>query len=154
MVESKNTLIKERLLAIGIEAKTVDNIIKNDKVVANFEQVLDLAAVKECPKEKGNLLYALTTKGKNLHKEVLPVFVRMIMENKWSRIQQIDAGVDFITAMNQKFGKDYRVTDAELATFEAETGVGVVVTPEQIDQYVEQAFKDKAEQIDAKKTRL
>jgi glutaminyl-tRNA synthetase len=151
MVEAKNSLMKERLLAIGIEPKTVDNIIKNDKVVANFEQVLDMAGVKECPKEKGNLLYALTTKGKNLHKEVLPVFVKMIVENKWSRIQQIDAGVDFITEKNQKVGKDYRVTDSELASFEAFTGVGVVVTPEQIDQFVGQAFKDKADQIEAKK---
>jgi hypothetical protein len=145
MVEAKNSLMKERLLAIGIEPKTVDNIIKNDKVVANFEQVLDMAGVKECPKEKGNLLYALTTKGKNLHKEVLPVFIKMIVENKWSRIQQIDAGVDFITEKNQKVGKDYRITDPELASFEAFTGVGVVVTPEQIDQFVGQAFKDKAD---------
>jgi hypothetical protein len=145
MVEAKTTVMKERLLAIGIESKTVDNILKNDKVVANFETVLDLAGVKDCPKETGNLLYALTTKGKNLHKEVLPQFVKMIMDNKWSRIAQIDAGVEFVTKKTQSVGKDYRITEAELAAFEAETGVGVVVTQEQIEQLVEQAFKDKAD---------
>lgn len=78
--------IKDRLLAIGIEAKTVDNILKNDKVVANFETILNLAGINEAPKEKGILLYALTTKGKNLNKEVLPAFVKMIVEGKWNRI--------------------------------------------------------------------
>jgi hypothetical protein len=145
MVEAKTEVMKARLLAIGIEAKTVDNILKNDKVVANFETVLDLAGVKECSKETGNLLYALTTKGKNLHKEVLPVFVKTITDSKWNRIAQIDAGVEFVTKKTQSVGKDYRITEQELPVFEAETGVGVVVTPEQIEALVEQAFKEKAD---------
>jgi len=57
----------------------------------------------------------------------------MIMENKWSRIQQIDAGVEFITDKNQKVGKNYRIDISELPLFESFTGVGVVVTQEQID---------------------
>lgn len=149
MVEAQNAAMKERLLAIGIEAKTVDNILKNQKVVANFAEVLDLAQVKECPKEKGALFYALTTKGKNLHKEVLPYFVRMIVDNKWTRTSQIDAGVEFIGDKNKTIGKDYRLAEDQLAEFEAQTGVGVVITQEQINEWVELAFKEKAEQISA-----
>jgi hypothetical protein len=97
MVEAKHAAMKERLLAIQIESKTVDNILKNDKVVAQFELILDMAGVKECSREKGNLLYAVTTKGKNLHKDLLVHFVRAIMDGKWNRISQVDAAVDYIT---------------------------------------------------------
>ena len=45
MVEAKESAMKGRLLAIGIESKTVDNILKNDKVVANFEAILDIAGI-------------------------------------------------------------------------------------------------------------
>jgi len=86
MVEANDSAMKQRLLAIGIDSKTVDNIIKNDKVVANFEVILDIAGIKECPKKQGDLLYALTTKGKNLPKDVLPTFVAMIMNDKWVRV--------------------------------------------------------------------
>ena len=86
MVEASSKPIKDRLLAIGIEAKTVDNILKNDKVVANFQTILDLAGINECSKEKGILLYALTTKGKNLSKDILPAFVKTIVDGKWSKV--------------------------------------------------------------------
>lgn len=110
-----------------------------------------MAGVSECSRDKGNLLYALTTKGKNLHKDLLVHFVRAIMDGKWTRIAQVDAGVEFATTKVQKVGKDYRITDAEMPEFEAETGVGVVVTQEQIDTLVDKAFKERAAQIEAEK---
>ena len=55
----------DRLAAIGIEANTIVNILKNEKVTARFMEVLDLAKVVDSlPKEKGALLYAVTTKVK------------------------------------------------------------------------------------------
>ena len=116
MVET--TGMKDRLLAIGIEAKTVDNILKNAKVMEMFETVLNLSGLKECPKEKGALLYSLTTKGKNLSKETLPHFVKMIVDNKWTRVAQLDAGVEFIKKQTQTIGKEYTITDADTASFD------------------------------------
>ena len=130
MVEANDSAMKQRLLAIGIDSKTVENIIKNDKVVANFEVILDIAGIKECPKKQGDLLYALTTKGKNLPKDVLPTFVAMIMNDKWVRVAQIDAGVEYFTNKIKKVGKDYKLTEADMPEFEAESGVGIVVTQE------------------------
>jgi len=58
MVES----LKTRLLAIGIEEKTADNICKNDKLKKRFPEVLDMAGVTECKKAVGALIYQLVTK--------------------------------------------------------------------------------------------
>ena len=55
---------EERLIAIGIEAKTVANILKNKSVTDKFMEVINIAMINECPKEKGALLYAATTKSK------------------------------------------------------------------------------------------
>jgi hypothetical protein len=56
--------IEQRLAAIGIEAGTITNILKNKAVTAKFTEVLNLSGLNSCPKEKGALLYAVTTKVK------------------------------------------------------------------------------------------
>ena len=62
MVE--NNTPKDRFLAIGIEPKTVDNILKNKALTEKFVKVLDFAKTTECPKEKGALFYAMASKPK------------------------------------------------------------------------------------------
>jgi len=62
MVDATN--IEQRLLAIGIEAGTVANILKNKTVTSKFIDVLNFSGLTTCPKEKGALLYAVTTKVK------------------------------------------------------------------------------------------
>jgi hypothetical protein len=62
MVDATN--IEQRLLAIGIEAGTVANILKNKSVTSRFAEVLNFSGLTSCPKEKGALLYAVTTKVK------------------------------------------------------------------------------------------
>lgn len=69
------TNIEARLIAIGIETGTVANILKNKSVTAKFTEVLDIAEIKSCPKEKGALLYSVTTKVKPLLQSYLKDFV-------------------------------------------------------------------------------
>jgi len=40
--------------------------LKNKQVTAKFTEVLNLSGLSSCPKEKGALLYAVTTKVKPL----------------------------------------------------------------------------------------
>jgi glutaminyl-tRNA synthetase len=148
MVESSSQ-IKDRLLAIGIEPKTVENILKNKAVVAKFEEVLDIAGIKECAKEKGALLYGLTTKGKALLKENLEIFVACLVQDKWTRMPQLDAGLDYVLQKTRNEGKGFIVSD--MTDFEKETGVGVVVTQEQIDGFVDEIFKKHEAEIGEKK---
>lgn len=77
MVDTTN--IEQRLLAIGIEAGTVANILKNKGVTSRFTEVLNLAGITSCPKEKGALLYAVTTKVKPVQQPFLADFVKMVV---------------------------------------------------------------------------
>ena len=64
---SADSSAKDRFLAIGLEAKTVQGMLTNEKVTASLLEVLDQVGVTECPKEMGSLLYAVATKCKPKH---------------------------------------------------------------------------------------
>ena len=80
------TNIDQRLAAIGIEAGTITNILKNKVVTAKFTEVLNLSGLTSCPKEKGALLYAVTTKVKPVQQPFLVNFVQMVVQDKWNRV--------------------------------------------------------------------
>ena len=92
-----------------------------------------MSGIKECPKEKGALLYSLATKGKNLSKEAMPHFVKMIADGKWTRVAQLDAGVEYMKEKIKNVGKDFVLKEEDIASFESATGVGIHITQEQID---------------------
>lgn len=96
----------ERLAKIGIAENTIKDILKNEKVTTKFMQVLDWADVKECPKEKGALLYAVTTKVKPLLEPHLRAFVMMVAQDKWSRVMQLDEGIKWLEQQVKKHGID------------------------------------------------
>ena len=58
MEDSTKTLF----LAIGLDSKVVDNTLKNKKVTQRLKEVVELAGLKECSKNIGNLLYGIATK--------------------------------------------------------------------------------------------
>jgi hypothetical protein len=49
--------IREQFLAISIDPKVVDDILKNKKVVSNLSKLLLLGGVTQSDKVVGNLLY-------------------------------------------------------------------------------------------------
>jgi hypothetical protein len=61
-------------------------------------------------------------------------FVGMIMSNKWKREMQITEAVKFNTEQIKKKGDAYVINMPE---FEAATGVGVVVTEQDYDNFIE-----------------
>jgi len=139
----------ERLQAIGIEDGTITNILKNKQVTANFMEVLDLAEITECPKAKGALLYAVTTKVKPLLKPHLKAFVVMVVQEKWNRVMQLDEGIKWLETQVKKHGGDsYQLDQAE---FEAASGVGVVITEQMIEAAVQKLFEENKDAIASQK---
>ena len=100
---------QERLLAVGIEPKTVENILKNKKVTESFMEVLTMGEVTTAPKEKGALLYALATKLKPVHMPYKAEIVKMVVQDKWTRMPQIDAGLDFILEGTRSQGSEFKI---------------------------------------------
>lgn len=133
-----------RLLAIGITESTIKDILKNEKVTIKFMEVLDIAEIKTCPKEKGALLYAVATKVKPLLQPYLKSFVMMVATDKWNRVMQLDEGMKYLDEKVKKHGDSYVIDEAE---FNAASGVGVVISPEMIAEAVDKLFADNAEAI-------
>ena len=138
MVDTTN--MSDRLAAIGIEAGTITNILKNKNVTAKFAEVLDIAEITTCSKEKGALLYAVATKVKPALQTFLKHFVMMVAQDKWTRVQQLDEGIKWLEAKCKAHGADMYVVDQ--AEFDAASGVGVVVTPEMIEAEVAKLFAE------------
>ena len=140
MVDATN--IEQRLLAIGIEATTVANILKNKSVTTKFIEVLNFSGISTCPKEKGALLYAVTTKVKPVQQPYLSHFVDMVVKDKWNRVGQLDEGIKWLDEKLRANGAEYKIDQAE---FDAATGVGVVVTKEMIEATVDTLFAEHAD---------
>lgn len=143
MVDTTN--MEERLTKIGIAADTIKNILKNKNVTAKFAEVLDIAGITECPKEKGALLYAVATKVKPLIQPFLKNFVMLVAEDKWTRVMQLDEGIKWMEAKCKQHGADKYVV--EQAEFEQATGVGINVTTEMIEAEIDKLFSENAATI-------
>ena len=147
MVEAGNNA-EARFAAIGMQPDTIKNRLKNKKKTESLIEVLDLGQVSECPKEKGALLIALADKFKPNHQKYKQAFATQIVEGKWTKTAQLEEGVKFLDAKLASVGKDYEL---DLAEMDVETGVGVVVTEEQIQAAVDALFTEEAAAIEEQK---
>jgi glutaminyl-tRNA synthetase len=147
MVESANTP-EDRLRAIGIAESKIETFVKNKKNMARFIEILDICQIAELPKEKGNLLEAVAMKVKaNLH-PYTKTMVEYIVNGTWNKSKQIDEAIKFLTAKIGAHGNSYVIDEAELG---AATGVGVVVTEEQICAAIDGLFEENREAIEKDK---
>jgi hypothetical protein len=80
-------------------------------VTSKFGEVLDIAEITTCPKEKGALLYAVTTKVKPAVQTFLKHFVEMVAKDKWTRVMQLDEGIKWLEAKVKQHGADKYVID-------------------------------------------
>jgi glutaminyl-tRNA synthetase len=60
------------------------------------------------------------------------------MDNKWSRVMQLDEAIAFLKEQLAAVGDKYEI---DQAAFEKASGVGINVTDEDIDNLVKDAFK-------------
>ena len=105
MVEQSNAA--ERLAAIGINPDKIKNIMKNKKNTDKFMEVLDLAEITECPKEKGALFEAVATKLKPSHGPYTKTFASQVANDKWVKTGQLDEGIKWLDAKLKKNGEGY-----------------------------------------------
>ena len=146
MVEASNA--EARFAAIGMQPDPIKNMLKNKKATASLLEALDLGEVTECAKEKGALLTQLISKLKPLHQSYKQVFTKQIVNDKWLKNDQITEGVKFLDAKLKEVGKSYEL---DLAELDSETGVGIVITQEQIKAMVDSIFAENAAAIEEQK---
>jgi len=145
MVETSTKTPEERLYAIGLVKAKVDGILKKKESCERFMQILDIGNITECEKEMGGILEACATKmKKNLYQHT-EAFVKRIADKRWKRVNQLDGAIEWLTAKIKAHGGEFKLVESEL---DEASGVGIEVTPEQIQAEVDKFFEDNKEQID------
>lgn len=140
----EDTNYQSLFLAIGLDPKVVDSITKNKKVSHRLKEVIDIAGVKESSKSVGNLLYQASTKMPESIHHHTKLVVENIVSEKIVKPAQLEEGIKWLTELVRSKGKDAAVDEE---TFKKESGVGVVVTEEQIVAFVDKLFEENKEVI-------
>lgn len=96
------------------------------------------------PEGNGILLYHLSTKIKPQIAHHLPFIVKYIAENKLDTTVRVDKAIEFALS---------NLTNLNVTEFEKFCGVGVVVTPEQIEKTVEKVILEIKNELIEKRYR-
>ncbi|XP_016980573.1 probable glutamine--tRNA ligase [Drosophila rhopaloa] len=122
--------------ALGMSEQKAKETLKNANVTKNLQLALAAAGSAPLSDGVGMLIYHMATKLKPQTAEQLPLLVRYIVDRKLDNTQRVDAALEYVLKCGQTLKANI---DAQ--ELEKECGVGVVVTPEQIERTVQAKIK-------------
>lgn len=128
--------LTEQFLALGMSEQKVKETLKNATLTKNLQQAIAESHGAKLDDGAGMLLYHMVSKLKPQINTELPLLVRYIVERKLDSTMRVDAALDYLLKVGKRKG-----AAVNLGEFEKECGVGVIVTPEEIDQCVEEHIK-------------
>ncbi|XP_050464256.1 probable glutamine--tRNA ligase [Cataglyphis hispanica] len=132
---------------IGLSEQKAKETLKNVNVTKNLKLAIDEAAKHgPIPQDIGVLLYHLASKIKNQIVDKIPFVINYIIEKKLDNVQRIDAALSYLLANVNN--------DLNVAEFEEFCGIGVIVSPEQIEKEVEKIIKTHENEIIEKRYRF
>nr|KAJ0193751.1 hypothetical protein LSAT_V11C800405130 [Lactuca sativa] len=135
MVEALDLFLK-----IGLDKRTAENTIANNKVTTNLVAVINEAAVTDgCERSTGNLLYTVATKFPANALVHRPKLLEYIVSSKIKTPAQVEAAFAFLTVTGSE--------DLDINKFEEACGVGVEVSLEDIENTVNEIFEEKKSAI-------
>ncbi|KAG6533297.1 hypothetical protein ZIOFF_007164 [Zingiber officinale] len=126
-------------LSIGLDKRTAENVLVNQKVTANLTAVIKEAGVDGCSKTIGNLLYMVATKypaNALIHR---PSLIQYIVSSKIKNQAQLDAALAFLSTVGPE--------PFNLNEFEEVCGVGVDVSIEEIESSVNTVLEENMNAI-------
>jgi len=85
------------------------------------------------------LLYHLASKIKNQIADKIPFITDYIVEKKLDSVQRVDTALTYLLTNVSN--------DVDIAKFEESCGVGIAVSPEQIEEEVEKIIKAHKDEI-------
>ena len=127
-----------RLQKLGLAESKAKETVKNKSLTSNLTQLMDWAGEGlDLTGVRGNLLYHVASKCKPQMCSLVPVLVRLVCEDKLDNELRLNAAIDFLL----KTPPGTSVDTLDLAKLEEVAGVGVVITPEQVEEAVEKALE-------------
>jgi glutaminyl-tRNA synthetase len=139
---------KERLEAIGLDAKVIELMQKKKSNVEKLVRILDAAGVQSCDKGQGQMFYQLSTKYPTSIETKLDLIASYIKDGKITKTNQLEGAIGFLKKTIAEKGVEAEIDSAE---FEKESGVGIVVTEDDIVNCVNTLFEKNKTEIEEKK---
>ncbi|XP_072025703.1 glutamine--tRNA ligase-like [Amphiura filiformis] len=130
---------------IGLSDQKAKETIKNESLAAELKQVIAEASKHNggcsISKSTGTLLYHITTRLKTKNK--LSYLIGYVMSEKITSETQLTAAVDYF--------KSNPLDPVDQAAFEEACGVGVVISPDQIEDVVEEVLEKHKDGLNQKR---
>ncbi|XP_051965125.1 glutamine--tRNA ligase [Xyrauchen texanus] len=128
-------------MSIGLSEQKAKETLKNEALSSTLKKAIDeaqgLLGSAGIDKSTGTLLYSMVTRLKNVNR--LFFLTEYIITRKITTDLQLTAALDFV--------KSHPQDPVNQSEFETACGVGVEVTPEQIEDAVERIIKKYKEQL-------
>ncbi|XP_056102716.1 glutamine--tRNA ligase [Rhinichthys klamathensis goyatoka] len=135
-------------MSIGLSEQKAKETLKNELLSSTLKKAIEVAqgllASAGIDKTTGTLLYSMVTRLKDTHR--LSFLTEYIITRKITTELQLSAALDFVKSHPQEH--------VDPREFETACGVGVVVTPEQIEDAVELIIKKHKDQLLAERYRF
>lgn len=130
--------------SIGLSEQKANETLKNDELAKYLKDVIVEAERNSGGKdvrnkEVGKLLYALATQIKSQIKSHMSLVARYIAERKVTSELQLKGALEYLL--------HNPVPPVDIAAFEQASGIGILVTPEEIEAAVETVVKKHKEEL-------
>jgi len=124
------------LQRLGLAEVKAKETTKNKALTSSLMKLLEMAGTRDLAGARGNLLYQVASKAKPQMWPLVPIIVDYICEDKIDSDLRLAAAVDFLL----KLPPGTKQEEVELAKLDEVAGVGVVISPEQVEEAVEKAI--------------
>lgn len=138
-----------KLIALGLSEQKAKETLKNATVTKNLLMTVQGLDLAKLPDGAGMLLYQLASKIKPQALERIPFVVPYIVSQKLDTNLRVDSALEYVLALAQK--KEAKI---DVAEFDKYCGVGVVVSPEEIERVIESFVQKHKDEILAQRYRF
>ncbi|XP_076079718.1 glutamine--tRNA ligase-like [Mytilus galloprovincialis] len=136
-------------VSIGLSEQKAKETVKNEQLSSSLKQAIEQArkcGVQSIDKEMGKLLYNIATKLKTQIKIHQAMIVEYITKQKITTEIQLNAAMDYLL--------HHPLPPVDKLKFETECGVGVTISPDQVEAAVEEVVQKYKDELIEKRYRF
>jgi len=128
--------------SLGLSEQKAKETLKNANVTKNLEAALGYVQNGSLAEGVGMLIYHMGTKIKPQAAHHMPILVEYIVSKKLDNTMRVDAALEYLLKNAQK-----QTAQLNIKEFEGECGVGIVVSPEEIERVVQEEIQKNKEAL-------
>ncbi|GBN04777.1 Glutamine--tRNA ligase [Araneus ventricosus] len=138
----ENMNILNKLISIGLSEQKAKETAKNEKLCNQLIEIINTAtkySPKGISKSTGNLLYKVGTSIKPQIQSKIELLVKYVAEEKLNTEIKVNAAIKYLM--------DHAEENVDIKNFETASGVGITVSPEEIEKAVEKVIARSKEEL-------